>query len=135
MQNPAPNTVDLTQAAALQAQLAARQQLKSGVNWFFLIAALSVVNSVILLTGGSWNFVIGLGLTQIVDAVAQISAKSLGPDTGLIVKIVGLAIDIAIASVFALFGFLAKKGYPGASWSGWSCTRWMAASFCSSRAG
>lgn len=36
------------------------QQAKSGANWFFWIAGMSIFNSLIQLLGGSLNFVIGL---------------------------------------------------------------------------
>jgi len=44
-------------------------QVRSGASWFFWIAGLSVINAVILLAGGSWNFLIGLGITQFVSAL------------------------------------------------------------------
>ena len=45
-------------------------QMKKGANWFFWIAGLSVVNSVILLMEGDRHFVVGLGVTQLVNAIA-----------------------------------------------------------------
>lgn len=114
MQDPNAGTINPAQINLMQAQLTAQQQLKGGANWFVWIAGLSVLNSLILLVGGSWNFVIGLGMTQIVDGVAQAIATSLAPDLASVVKIIGFVINIIIASVFVLFSFLAKKGY------GWS---------------
>ena len=45
------------------AQLHARGT--SGAGWFFWIAALSLINSIILLSGGDRHFVVGLGVTSI----------------------------------------------------------------------
>jgi hypothetical protein len=40
-------------------------RMLGGANWFFWIAALSLVNSIISLYGGGWGFSIGLGFTQL----------------------------------------------------------------------
>jgi len=53
--------------ALIEEKLRVEQQLKGGASWFVWIAALSVINSVILLSGGTWSFIFGLGITQIVD--------------------------------------------------------------------
>ena len=111
MQNLSPKTADPAQISAMQAQLTARNQLKGGSNWFWWIAALSIINSLIWLAGGKLNFVIGLGMTQIVDGVAEGIGRSIAPDISGIVKAIGLLIDVGIAGLFVLFGFLAKKGY------------------------
>ncbi len=44
--------------------------VKSGANWFVWIAILSIINSVIVTMNGNLNFIIGLGITQIVDALS-----------------------------------------------------------------
>jgi len=83
----------------LQKQVLARQ-VQAGANWFFWITGLSLVNSVITLTGGKWRFIVGLGITQIVDAVAkEAKLNTLFP----------LVIDVLAAGVFVLFGLQARK--------------------------
>ena len=47
------------------------ERMKSGANWFYWIAALSLVTSVISLVGGSWGFFVSLGVTQFIDALAN----------------------------------------------------------------
>ena len=42
-----------------------RSAFLSGANWFFWIAGLSLVNSLIILFSGEWSFIVGLGATQI----------------------------------------------------------------------
>lgn len=81
-------------------------QFKSGANWFFWIAGLSIVNSVVILTGGAWSFIIGLGVTQIIDVI--------GYEMGSIGTAVALGLDMLAAGVFVLFGALARKGYAAA---------------------
>jgi hypothetical protein len=95
----------------LEEKLRAENQFKSGANWFYWIAGLSLVNSVIMLLGGSWSFIIGLGATQIVDALAWIVAEDLGSDVGLGLRIVAFGLDIIIAAVVAGFGLLARKRF------------------------
>jgi hypothetical protein len=76
-------------------------QLRSGASWFYWVAGLSLLNSIISLTGSNWRFLFGLGLTQIFDALR---ASFGGAGT-----IVVLALDLAAAGVFVLFGVFASK--------------------------
>lgn len=81
-------------------------QVKRGANWFFLIAALSLVNTVITLVGGATRFVVGLGVTDIVAGVAREFGNS-----GMVVSIV---VNVVAAGIFAGFGLLARTNK---SWS------------------
>jgi len=69
--------------------------------WFFIIAGLSIVNSITLLSGGEFNFVFGLVITQIINGFA----RGLGPAGRSIAGI----LSVVIACVFFLFGFLARR--------------------------
>ena len=86
-----------------------RQQLearmKSGANWFFWIAALSLVTSFISLAGGNWAFLVSLGVTQLVDAVANVGAERIGWG----VKAFALVFDLIAAGLFAVLGIFAGK--------------------------
>lgn len=82
--------------------------LKIGANWFYWIAGLSVVNSLIQFFGGEWGFIVGLGITQVVDALAAVVAEQTGDGTGAI-RLVALALDIGVAGLFALFGWFAGR--------------------------
>lgn len=81
-----------------------RRQLKSGASWFYWIAGLSVLNSLVALSGKGWGFILGLGITQLIDAIA---AAGLG-STGVAVAIV---LDVLVAGLFVLFGIFANKGH------------------------
>ena len=74
---------------------------KSGALWFFIIAGLSVVNSITLLWGGEFNFIFGLIITQIINALA----RGLGPAG----KSIAFILSVVIACIFVLFGFLARR--------------------------
>ncbi|NOY97866.1 MAG: hypothetical protein GXP40_01515 [Chloroflexi bacterium] len=103
------NTSNARQVEALMALAQLKRQAKSGANNFYWIAALSVVNSLIALFGGGVSFVIGLGLTQVIDGFAFLLAQDL-PDATVLIKGIGLALSIGISALFALFGYLSGKG-------------------------
>jgi hypothetical protein len=93
----------------LEARLRVESQVKSGAGWFYWIAGLSLINSVIMMLGGGWSFIIGLGITQLIDAVAGVIAEELGPSTGIVIRIVAFVLDIGIAGIVAGFGIFARK--------------------------
>ncbi len=96
----------LNQAVAI-ANLTRR--VKVGASNFYWIGALSVLNSLISVFGGSITFVIGLAITQIVDAFA-IGIGQGAPSLATTAKIIGLVLSIAISGIIAIFGFFAGKG-------------------------
>lgn len=81
------------------------EEVKKGAGWFFWIAFLSIINSLIVALNGNLNFIIGLGITQIIDAIVMF------PEPGgfNIDKTTGLSLDLIITSVFFLFGYYAKQ--------------------------
>jgi hypothetical protein len=84
-------------------QLEARSN--SGARWFYVIAAFSLVTSVIALTGSHWVFLVSLAVTQIVDAMARGAATKVG---GAAIA-VALVFDFIAAGIFALVGYFASK--------------------------
>ena len=76
-------------------------QLKSGASWFYWIAGLSLINSVAAFLGSDWRFILGLGVTQIIDVV--------GNEIGGAGKVVTLGLDVAAAGVLILFGVFGSK--------------------------
>lgn len=82
---------------------------KNGANWFYWIAGLSVVNSAISLFQGGLGFIFGLGVTQVVDAIAVAILEEQGDGAGL-VRIIALGTSVFVAGFFVLFGWLAKQG-------------------------
>jgi len=80
---------------------ALEHQLKSGASWFYWIAALSLVNSVVALTGSAWGFALGLGVTQIIDAVVGHSGGA--------GKAVAFTLDLVAAGLLVLFGVFGNK--------------------------
>jgi hypothetical protein len=85
--------------------VALEQRYKSGARWFFWIAGLSVITSLISLWGGGYAFFLSLGTTQLIDGFA----KGLATELGDSVRIVALVLDIFVAGICALIGWLALK--------------------------
>lgn len=77
------------------------QRFTRGINWFYAIAGLSILNTIVYLVGENWNFIVGLGITQFIDALF---INGYGTGT-----YVALGIDVIIAGSFALLGFSGKK--------------------------
>ncbi len=91
---------DDSNSAALAAQrMQLEQQHRSGAGWFFWIAGLSIVNSAVNAFGGSWGFIAGLGITQVIDALVAKVASG---------RLLGLMLDIGVALVFVAFGVMAQ---------------------------
>lgn len=88
-------------------RLKMENQLKSGANWFFWIAGLSIINSLILLSGGKWSFIIGLGITQVIDAIGIELAKG----AGIVGTIFIFFFDVFVAGIFITLGILSRKTY------------------------
>lgn len=85
--------------------VALEQRYKSGARWFFWIAGLSVVTSLISIWGGGYAFFLSLGATQVIDGFA----KGLAAELGDSVRIVGLVLDVLVAGMFVLIGWIALK--------------------------
>jgi hypothetical protein len=81
------------------------QSMKSGANWFYWIAGLSLITSILSLSGAGWRFFLSLGITQVVDGISLALRDQLG-SAGLII---GLVLDIFIIAVFAVLGYLAGR--------------------------
>lgn len=81
------------------------QRYKSGANWFYWIAGLTIVTSIISFGGGDWRFLISLGTTQVIDAIAT----GLSTELGQAPKVIGLILDLILTGIFVLFGVLAGK--------------------------
>jgi hypothetical protein len=94
-----------TEKKQVQDDLMIENRFHSGANWFFWIAGLSLVNSIVVLAESDWNFIVGLGITQIVDGMAL----ALAAEIGQVSKIIGFGVNALIAGAFCLFGVFARK--------------------------
>jgi hypothetical protein len=83
------------------------QRYKNGANWFYWIAGLSIVTSIIAFAGGGWGFLISLGTTQVIDAIAA----GLSAELGGAPRVVALVLDLLVTGAFVAFGVLAGKKF------------------------
>jgi len=100
---------DLAQSQTTQAGLVERQALesrrRSGGQWFYWVAGLSLINTVLAVTGQTWRFILGLGITRLIQELGQQSAAA-----NITAAIVGLA-------VIGLFAFLGQRAVHGYRWA------------------
>lgn len=89
--------------AIADARAGLAKTLKSGADWFYWIAGLSLINSVLALFKANLVFVVGLGISQIIDY--------LGQAMGNVGMMIALVLNVIIAALFAMFGFFANKGH------------------------
>jgi hypothetical protein len=99
---PGEVTLDAAETADLE------KKIKNGGSWFYWIAVLSLINSIVILSGANWGFVLGLSLTQVIDyGVREFVAK----EFGFIAKAVAFVIDLAAAGLFITFGIYARRNH------------------------
>lgn len=91
-----------TQPPASPDKLRLQQALRGPASWFVTVAALSVLNSILSMSGASLHFIFGLGITQIVDSLAH-QAGSAG-------YVLDVIINGIIAGLFVLIWNFARKG-------------------------
>ena len=81
-------------------------QVRSGANWFYWIAVLSAINSLMYVFGSTVSFLAGLGFTQLADGFVDVAIENGVPTA---VKGVAIAFDFILVAVFAFFGYYANK--------------------------
>lgn len=97
-----PNTGLATPSGLIEQKLRAEQVVKNGAGWFLAIAGLSILNSIMTMSGTSFHFIFGLGVTQIVDAI--------GRHAGTTGSVLGLVVNLFVAGVFLVFWHFGKLG-------------------------
>jgi transcriptional regulator with XRE-family HTH domain len=87
----------------------ARSNAKQAGSWFFWIAGLSVVNSLAGLFQAGYGMILGLGATQVVDAIATGLALETGSLAALMARLSALLFTTAAAAFFILLGVYARR--------------------------
>jgi hypothetical protein len=82
-------------------RMVAAGRVRAGAKWFYWIAGLSLINSLAVIFGGRFHFVVGLGITSVVDAFAK--------RVGTSGSVLAIIINGFVAGVFVLFGTFAGK--------------------------
>ena len=86
---------------------ALRKQVKTGANWLYFIAGLSLVNVAVFHFRGNVRFVVGLGYTTVLGILGEVFRDVLGPGATVVV----VTMQVGISVVFAMFGVFAGKGH------------------------
>lgn len=87
------------------------QRMKNGANWFYWIAGLSLVNSLLFFFGAQVSFLGGLGISLVVDALVGGAIEAGGPT---VLRIVAVTINLVFLAAFAFFGYYAGNRFGGA---------------------
>ena len=86
-----------------------RRACRSGAKWFYWIAGLSVVNSILQLAGGAISFVIGLAITQVIAAIARGVTEGAEPGLARAVRLLAFVLALALAGLFVWCGWHASR--------------------------
>jgi hypothetical protein len=84
---------------------ALEDQRRRGGQWFYWIAGLSLINAVLAFSGQGWRFILGLGITQVVQELAEQSGGA-----GMKAGVVGLA-------MIGFFAALGQRAILGNQWA------------------
>jgi hypothetical protein len=101
---------DTTGAAVSSRDLLRFQLLQrrgSGGAWFYWVGGASILNTILNAAGTQWGLAVGLGVTYLVDGLAE------GLSNTVRTPIYAVIIDIAIALGFLLIGRAARRGNLG----------------------
>jgi hypothetical protein len=102
---PSAPAMETAPAVAAMAGSVEQQQLERrrriGARWFYWVAGVSLVNTVIALAGQHWRFIIGLGATQIANGLAARTGRGWAPT---------ILLDLLLIGGFVLLGYLALQG-------------------------
>jgi len=93
-------------AQNIEEQLTNENNLKSGANWFYWVAGLSLINTIMIFAGAKWGFAIGLAITQIIDVVAYGFAHTYVTSVPLYLAFLA---DMVIAGIFVYIGYMARQ--------------------------
>jgi len=78
------------------------REMQKGANWFYWVAILAVVSTLLIYFYNFSTYLIGLGVNEYVDARFA--------SDGDTQRWAGLALNVAFAGMLALFGYFARKG-------------------------
>jgi hypothetical protein len=88
--------------ALIEQKLRAEQMVKNGAGWFLARGGLSILNSVLTMSGTQFSFIIGLGTTQIVDVIGRQSGTT-GSTLGLIVNLFIAGVAFHAYALFRIY--------------------------------
>jgi len=105
---PAYDPAMMAEMERRTALISIARQVKSGGGFFYWIAGLSIVNSLVSIFGGGIFFVIGLGATLIIDSLAKGVSDNMGGNP--VVLGMGFLFSLVFDLIFFGLGYFAAKG-------------------------
>jgi len=99
---PEPVPREVSQRAEIEQRVRWQHALKGAAAWFLWVAGLSLVNSVFYLSGVRFQFILGLGIAQLVDALARHAGRAS--------FVLDIIINGFLLGVFVLFFNFARQG-------------------------
>jgi hypothetical protein len=98
-------------AERLAAAIVSLQQSgRRGANWFYWVAGLSVLNSLLIHLGANIYFVVGLGLSLVADGIASHLAGR-HPEQAVVLRGAAIAFTLIVSGAVVLLGWLANRRY------------------------
>ena len=85
------------------------RKMKSGASWFFWIAAMTVINSILIRTSTDRTFILGLGATIFVD-VFSLNFANENPEISTFFLLLGIFLDALVVGFFIAFGYFSRLG-------------------------
>jgi hypothetical protein len=104
MNNPAPITP--AEPSVPTEAFSTSPVVLSAARWFWWIAGLSLVNSIMAHSGSNTNFVMGLGMTAFVDGMFEGN------------MLIGLVVNAALLGLFVFLGYQGQRGKLWAFYTG-----------------
>lgn len=107
---PPARALSRAEVAVIRQRDTLEKKLRSASSWFYAIAGFSIVNSVLMLVGASWAFLVGLGITQLIAAFGRMAAQEWSP----LFRYAAFTMEVAVAILFFLFGYLGRRRWRSA---------------------
>lgn len=106
---PGANDASIDMGGKRIALADALRTVQSSASWFWWVAGLSLVNSLGAMFDSAYGMVLGLGITQMIDAIFLFGADGESVQPTLAVRGLHLALVLGIAGVFVALGVAAKR--------------------------
>lgn len=99
----------LTVAGNVMSVTEVRKAIHGAGAWFWWIAALSVVNSIAVILDLKYGMALGLGFTQVIDAIFSFGADGEAMSPGATARVIQLSLVGAVAGGFYALGRAARR--------------------------
>jgi hypothetical protein len=107
--HPDAGAAMIDRVTRLASQAGEKQQvIASGTSWLYWVAALSLINSILVQANVDWSFALGTTVSLYVDAIAM-NIKQ-GGQAGNTPALIAVAVNAVLAAIVAGAGWIASQG-------------------------